>query len=133
MSLILLDQYDIADMAQAAAEASLRARIVAVLERHYPGHLWKVHVDVRGNVWNLQLPYPEFTIDHVRSWGYQGYVSDFDTDPTLKIIVTGGGEMLERWGLMRRGWRPGDTMRAIANGVDRSDIAPKRRKSLATV
>jgi len=68
-----------------------------LLEKHYPGYLWAVHVDSEGGVMNVK----NHRISY--KYGFRLMLKDVYQDPGLKCVVRAGGEMLERARLARAG------------------------------
>lgn len=76
-------------------EYKLSGTIAEVLLKHYPDHLWGVHVDFRGGVvqvTNMRLS---------GRWGFILHLNNVLSDPTNKVIINAGGELLERYRLSR--------------------------------
>lgn len=78
---------DMADWTQAK-------HIADVLDRHYPGHMWAVHVDSVGGI---------ATVKNLRLSGTWGFclklVDTFSQSEWDKRIMLAGGELLERYRL----------------------------------
>lgn len=78
---------DLADMTTAKAVAD-------VLDRHYPGHLWKVNVDSMNGiatVLNMRLS---------GNWGFILKLTDtYSGSEFEKRVMLAGGELLERYRL----------------------------------
>jgi hypothetical protein len=66
------------------------------LWEHYPGYDWKVKCDAIGGYVAIKLP----RIHH-SALGYNIMLDDLSSDPGLRHVVKGGGEMLERFKLTR--------------------------------
>lgn len=79
-----------------AATVVLVKNIADLLERHYPGWLWAVQPDERGGVINI------FSLRLSGQWGWRIKTKNIQNDPTLKLALEAGGEILERFG-QRRG------------------------------
>lgn len=76
-------------------EYKLSGVIADILLKHYQDHLWGVHVDMRGGV---------VQVTNMRLSGRWGFILHLDKvllDPTNKIIINAGGELLERYRLSR--------------------------------
>jgi hypothetical protein len=87
----------------AAAAALLAKTSVGILEKHYPNWGWAVRVDDIGGVLEI------------RSMAFDGgkygmLLKIRNIDPEGRAIWRAGGEYLDRFGLPRRGRRPGDTL-----------------------
>ena len=65
-------------------------RIADVLERHYPGYLWAVHVDLYGGMATIQ------SLRLSGEWGCYLKMSSIVNDPFLAKVKKFGGEILER-------------------------------------
>jgi len=81
----------------------LAKRCAEALNRHYPGHLWAVHIndEALGGVLVIR--------NLAVSFRY-GYVLKLDrvyNDPNLTCVMRAGGEILER-ARMSRGWWDGE-------------------------
>lgn len=73
-----------------AADEVLAKNASETLNKHYPGHLWAVHVNSEGGVMvikNFRISFQYGMVLHLRNV-YQ--------DPTLKRVIRAGGELLER-------------------------------------
>lgn len=68
-----------------------------VVQLHYPGHPWHVAVNTSQGI--AQVGLPTFT-----SWTFNIRLSDLAGDPGMKVVVTGAGELLERYRLPRAGF-----------------------------
>jgi len=79
------------------ADKMLAQNIGEILHRHYPGHLWCIHVNSEGGI---------ATIKNLRVSFLYGYVLHmknlypFDSQVVTKII-NAGGEILERANMIR--------------------------------
>lgn len=72
-------------------ELLLSKKVGEHLNRHYPGHLWAVHVrDGLIIVQNLLLS---------GKWGF--VLKEENLDPDLKMVMRAGGELLERYNVSR--------------------------------
>lgn len=72
----------------------LRAkRLCEVLEKHYPGYVWMAFVDSRNGIANFWTPTTSGT------HGYTLKLAEWDSND--KAIIKGGGEILERFRLVR--------------------------------
>lgn len=73
----------------------LAKRASATLNKHYPGHLWAVHVNSEGGVMvvkNFRVSFQYGMVLHLKNV-YQ--------DPSLKRVIRAGGELLERARMLR--------------------------------
>lgn len=87
------------DIAQEApdtiADFDMAKRIAETLHAHYPGHLWGVkcsHEQGIATVLNLRLS---------GRWGFVIHLRKILDDPSLKTVITAGGEILERYRMKR--------------------------------
>lgn len=97
---IYLETAKIAQGTILQADVDLAKRIAEVLEQHYPNHAWSVWVDSDQGVAvvkNLMLSF---------KYGFVMKLKALNSDPTLKQVVTAGGELLERWNILRSGFKP---------------------------
>jgi hypothetical protein len=81
----------------AQADLAMTKRIASTLERHYPGHAWKVMVTHRGGVAQIALP-----ILMKPHEGFVLHLSNLYSDPGLKAVVRAGGDILERYKMPRQ-------------------------------
>ena len=72
-------------------ELLLSKKVGEHLNKHYPGHLWAVHV--RGGVVMVQ------NLLLSGKWGF--ILKEKDLDPDLKMVMRAGGELLERYNVSR--------------------------------
>jgi hypothetical protein len=79
------------------ADVILAKQAADTLNRHYPGHLWAVHVDSIGGVMHVKNYNVSF------KYGYLLKLHHVYTDPDLTCVMRAGGEILERCA-HRRGW-----------------------------
>jgi hypothetical protein len=80
----------------AAYEFGVAKTIFTKLWEHYAGYDWKVAVDAIGGYAAIKLPRL-----HHSTLGYNILLSDLASDPDLRHVVRGGGELLERFKLTR--------------------------------
>jgi len=78
-------------------DISLAKRCADTLNKHYPGHLWAVHIndDKLGGtlvIRNLSLSF---------EYGYVLHLKRIYQDPNLKCVMLAAGEILERAGIKR--------------------------------
>jgi hypothetical protein len=83
-------------------DVALATRVGEALNRHYPGHLWAVHInDERlGGVLVIRNLAVSFL------YGYVLKLQDVYADPSLRCVMRAGGEILER-AKMKRDWWDG--------------------------
>ena len=85
-----------------AASAVLAKQSLATLEKHYPGWGWSVEVDdVQGTM--------VVRVGRIATgkWGFMLHIKK--VDPEGRAVMRAGGEILERYRMHRRGYRPGDS------------------------
>jgi hypothetical protein len=83
-------------------DVSLAVRAAEQLNKHYPGHLWAVHIDSEdggGMVYIRNLAFSS-------RYGYRLKLSRVQSDPDLLCVMRAGGEILER-AKVKRGWWDG--------------------------
>lgn len=91
------------------------------LQEHYPGHQWLVGADTEnaGTV-HVRLLYVNPLRPRDANFGYLLHLDSLNDENSFRHkVLTAGGELLERYGLPRRGYREGDGMRALEHGLDR--------------
>jgi len=100
-------------------DQTIAAQVANKLHEHYPNHLWAVAVqraeDNTGGlifVRNLALPF---------NFGYVIQLADYKHDPSMKIVIKAGGEILERARLKRGKWN-GETATKM-DGVSDHEMA----------
>lgn len=79
------------------ANEAISREIAECLEKHYPGHAWGVRADVEQGivqVFNLRLS---------GQWGFTLHIDDLQHDPSMRLTIKAGGELLERYNLSRGG------------------------------
>ena len=79
------------------ADKILAKNIGEILHRHYPGHLWAIHVDSEGgvvNIRNLRVSFLYGYVFHIKN------LYPFDSQVVRKV-VNAGGELLERAAIVR--------------------------------
>jgi len=81
-----------------------------LLNKHYPGHLWAVNVNSEGGVMIIK----NLAISSM--YGIVLHLKNVYQDPTLKLVVQGGGELLER-AHMRRGKATGDVAKVVEGAM----------------
>ena len=82
-----------------AAGEVLAKNAADTLHKHYPGHLWAVHVDETGGVMTV------FNLMLSGRWGFLLKIKDID--PEMKKVMRAGGELLERYRVKRGMFTPG--------------------------
>jgi hypothetical protein len=93
-----------------AYEFGVCKTIFEKLWEHYPGYDWKVAVNAIGGVASIKLPRL-----HHSALGYNILMSDLASDPDLRHVVRGGGELLERFRLTRTRVNKAEYTDAIRN------------------
>lgn len=87
------------------------------LERHYPGHRWEVEAILDAGVVNIKLPYLAAS-QNVQKWGFRLHIASLKSHDGMRKVRNAGGELLERYGLPRTGFRDGDHLKAAEHGLD---------------
>ena len=85
-----------------AANQAISKEVAECLNAHYPNHAWCVIANVETGlveVYNLKLS---------GSWGFILKIDDLATDPSMKLTIRAGGELLERYNVARRGLTAND-------------------------
>lgn len=83
-------------------DQKLADRSAKLLIAHYPGYPWCVRCSSRQGILTVRLlivGYEQFT----SLFHFVMHLKDVHADPNLRCVVRAGGELLERWGLARRG------------------------------
>jgi hypothetical protein len=88
----------------------LAKRAHDTLAKHYPNHMWGVNVDSEQGVLTVKA----FNISG--RYGFMLKLSTVYRDPDLRCIIRGGGEILERAGMIRGRW-DGETLPFKIEGV----------------
>jgi len=91
------------------ADMDMAKRVAETLHKHYPNHLWAVTVQ-EGSVIVKNLAISD-------KWCYHIRVRDLYGDPSLKTVIRGGGELLERAKIARGEWK-GDVAQSL-DGADK--------------
>lgn len=68
-----------------------------LLNKHYPNHIWAVHVNSTKTGGIMVIKNLLVSATH----GYVLHLTNVNNDPTLKSVIKAGGEILERAGLVR--------------------------------
>jgi len=90
-----------------ANDISIAKRISEVLMKHYNGHAWAVHVNSEGGVIDVKA----LNISEV--YGVRMLYRDVVDDPEMKKIKMMAGELLERAGLRRGKYNPGEQIKHL--------------------
>lgn len=117
------------------AEWALAGEVHNLLSLHYPGHIFAVNADLKGGVVIIQLAYPDrgkhsgSLKDMLSQWGYVIRIAEMDTpDERRRLVINGGGELLERYRLPRSKATIDTIDRAAEHGLDKTgspDYQPK--------
>jgi hypothetical protein len=70
---------------------------MALLHKHYPGWQWAIQINEKGGMMNI------FNMHLHDTLGYAIRIIEAERDPSRKIFVTAGGDILERFKMPRRG------------------------------
>lgn len=90
--------------------------VYETLCEQYPGHQWMVGADAFAGTVEIKLLY----LNPLKPWDRYGcriHLASLKTAHGLRKVIRYGGELLERYGLPRRGFREGDNMKAIEHGM----------------
>lgn len=93
----------------AKADVALAATILGALDARYPGHPWGARADHAQGVVLI-------TLRGFGNWHYCIHISTLKSDPGLRSVMRGAGELLERIGVARRGFTVDDYKAAVAAG-----------------
>lgn len=99
-------------------------RIEEILQHHYPGYTWDAKVSAQqGLIW-FNIP---VLMGETLYWAIK--LKQWD-DLNSKLVIDGGGELLERMNLPRKGFEVMSFLEARGNRhkFDFSDIGKKRRR-----
>ncbi|MEP0323298.1 hypothetical protein [Bauldia litoralis] len=94
--------------AMKAADMALVKRAGRVLEREWPGHFFRVTADHQQRLLKIELP-PLLQVPH----SYNIPIQHLWTDPGMKMVMRGAGEILERFGLPTARWNSGEYQAAV--------------------
>ncbi|MDH5451738.1 MAG: hypothetical protein OEX14_00145 [Paracoccaceae bacterium] len=83
-------------------DQELGRRVLEKLHRHYPGWSWVVDVPPNQNLAVVR----NFDCDPRGTMGFIIYKTALYTDPTMHKVMLAGGEFLERYKVLRAGFRP---------------------------
>lgn len=89
---------DVDELGISQADATLSAAAGEILWKHYPGYKWMVQANHEQGILDIKC----FGLDETIDWkdamrmGYRIVLRDLTNDPTLKMVVKAGGEILER-------------------------------------
>lgn len=78
-----------------AANKTIAKEVAECLNTHYPNHAWMVNANVETGiveVRNLRLS---------GQWGFILHMDKLATDPSMKLVIRAGGELLERYNVAR--------------------------------
>jgi hypothetical protein len=82
-----------------AADYALTRRIAEVIERHYFGQPFSVKVSHAQGVVLIQIPQLMGATNY-----FVVHIADLATDPQMKAIIRGCGDILERYNIPRCGY-----------------------------
>jgi hypothetical protein len=80
--------------AKSAADATICKQALAVLQHHYGAHLWVVSCNSQQGIMTIGVP-------ELCEWAYVLHLTTVFSDPSLKCVVRGAGEFLERYKIPR--------------------------------
>lgn len=101
------------------ADIAMCKDIFEQLSAHYPGHPWCIGANSFSGAVDIKLLYngPD---QPIMKFGYSLNIGGLDSDSGRRKVMRAGGELLERYGLARAGFRDGDVHRARDHGLDLS-------------
>lgn len=85
-----------------AKDMDLANKISGTISKHYPGHVWAVHVSSEQGVVYIK----NFNSSYLH--GYMMKYKDVERDTALKCCIMAAGEILERSHMNRGAWRVGE-------------------------
>lgn len=94
------------------ADTLLAQHCSEVLMKHYPGYKWSVGIDEEGGVLHIVNHDVIAAIFSNRLFAYTLKLSRVYTDPGLKCVIMGAGEILEA-AKLARGWATGEDPKHI--------------------
>lgn len=89
------------------------------LNRHYPNHAWFVECNSASGHGVIKLLYSGPN-GRVAGEGCLFHLKSLDDARGFRLIKAFGGELLERFGIARRGVTPEAKLCAISHGLDKS-------------
>lgn len=124
MSLIQRNESDIIT----PAEMRMNHDALAILSRHYPGHIFASDANFKQGLLTIIMPYSPREPDNSQ-WGYRMKLSEIDQiDEFRRQVVRAGGELLERYGLPRSKFTEDTLRRAAEHGLDKTGAKDYRPK-----
>lgn len=100
----------------AMADIDVCCAVSEDLNRHYPGHAWVIGCD--HNAGTVAIDIAMHKPPALKLFGYLLHLSTIMGAGGQAAVMRAGGELLERYGLQRRGARVDDRARAIEHGLD---------------
>lgn len=88
------------------ADEQIAKDVADHLLKHYPGYLWFVNCSVKAGVVTILCG------DFYSNYGYKILLKDIENDPSMKVVMRAGGEILDRYGL-RRGAKTESSLRDL--------------------
>jgi len=79
------------------ANQAIAKEVAECLHTHYPGHAWGVNANVEQGI--VQV----FNLALSGQHGFTLHINDLQQDPSMRLTIRAGGEMLERYQLSRGG------------------------------
>lgn len=104
-----------------AQDIALCKQIMGVLSWHYPNHPWMVNANHKTGVADIKLCYVSKT-GRLTNWGYLFKIGEMKSGEFYRKIVRGGGELLERYGLPRRGAVAESELLHHEHGIDKAGV-----------
>lgn len=92
------------------ADMALTKRIAGVIEQHYAGHPWHIQVSHEQGIAKIQIPHLMGAVN----W-YVIPLTLLKSDPTLRLVVRAGGEILERYRIPRQPFGRDDFLKALSS------------------
>lgn len=114
---ILYAKADGPTMRQNLADIELAKQTSELLQKHYPGHSWGVHVDSAQGVATIK----NFRLSG--NWGFVLHLSQFSASEYGKRVVMAAGELLERYNLSRGRFRQAEFDGLAVDGMGNPEFA----------
>lgn len=77
------------------ADQAISKEVAECLTKHYPDHMWGVHASVEQGMVDI------LNLDLDGEFGFRIRMAEMINDPSMKMVIRGGGELLERFNITR--------------------------------
>ena len=90
------------------ADMTMAKEMSEVLLKHYPGHPWGVHASSEQGI--VMIQHMELGAKHPQYENLRYYIrmTELASDPGMKSVMRGGGQLLEFFNAPRLPWRQED-------------------------